>query len=161
MYGLFREEHWDMYIFMFDKCGMEAYESMERVYVAKNLLEEIGAPERTRTRFYEAIELIRYRFFVMEEEVRSKMGEEKAENTLNGWIDGIMQSSDPLLRRAGGVVIQEQPQAFQQFGKDIQYRDEMLYQQLGEADYFGESLGSRYWDEDEEEERQDPEEMEG
>jgi len=39
-------EKWDVYAFMFEDCSIEVYESVDKVYITRDIYMEVGAPAR-------------------------------------------------------------------------------------------------------------------
>jgi len=109
LYQLMTETHWERWIFMFDECGMEVYEGMEQVYVIKQIDEEIGAPIRTILRFRETQEVLRAAFYRYREQMEALYpgDDELCDRAVNAWINGCITAQTPLVRRAGGRMIED------------------------------------------------------
>lgn len=98
-YGVFTEQHWEDWAFMFEEAGLEAYETWGLQYVEKNNVndEEQTVEERQTLRAREQWERLRSKWFNFMEETLTLPAEGRYE-ARQAWIDGLTHAIGPFMR---------------------------------------------------------------
>ena len=108
LYRTITVEKWDIYAFMFEDCGMEVYESADKVYITRDIYAEVGAPARQKLEVREVLEQLRSAYYALEEGVEA-LDPDVADNVVNYWINGLTVATGDLIRTGAAELLASEP----------------------------------------------------
>ena len=109
LFGTLKEEDFDRWAFMCEDSGFELYEGITSEYYERGIDGEIGAPATRRLDMREALDIVRSKYYDLEESVEH-LPPAEADRVMKWWI-AKLETITGSLRSIGIADFQEEVQA--------------------------------------------------